>query len=192
MRKALVVEVGACTGLHRLEQRAMFAAPARPQRSGSPSTNSRMGSFEQIWRNSLRDCVLPTLGHVRVDPITMAGVMFVLLPRWATKHETMRRIKQRLGRIFRGVVATGYRTDDPAGATLDAALPRNGRSTQHFAALPPGEVATAIAKVRNSGAWPRTKAAFELLVLTACLIVAHSTASTGFAGPTRLAARSSN
>ncbi|MCY4596982.1 MAG: site-specific integrase [Bryobacterales bacterium] len=60
------------------------------------------------------------------------------------------------------------RTDDPAGATLDAALPRNGRSTQHFAALPHGEVAAAIATVRNSDAWPGTKAAFEFLVLTAC------------------------
>ena len=97
-----------------------------------------------------------------------ADVMSVLLPHWATKHETMRRIKQRLSRIFRWAVAEGYRTDDPAGATLDAALPRNGQSTRHFAALPHGEVAAAIATVRNSGAWPGTKAAFEFLVLTAC------------------------
>ena len=46
--------------------------------------------------------------------------------------------------------------------------PGTGRSTRHFAALPHGEVAAAIAKVRNSGAWPGTKAAFEFLVLTAC------------------------
>ena len=64
-------------------------------------------------------------------------------------------------------MAEGYRPDDPAGATPDTALPRKGRSTRHFAALPRGEVAAAIAKVRNSGAWPGTKAAFEFLVLTA-------------------------
>ncbi len=122
----------------------------------------------QIWRNSLRDYVLPQLGRVRVDRITTADIMAVLLPHWATKHETMRRIKQRLSRIFRWAVAEGYRTDDPAGATLDAALPRNGRSTRHFTALPHGEVAAAIETVRNSGAWPGTKAAFEFLVLTAC------------------------
>ena len=101
----------------------------------------------QIWRNSLRDYVLPMLGRKRVDRITTADIMSVLLPHWATKHETMRRIKQRLSRIFRWAVAEGYRADDPAGATLDAALPRNGT---------------------NSGAWPGTKAAFEFLVLTAC------------------------
>ena len=122
----------------------------------------------QIWRNSLRDYVLPQLGRTRVDRITTADIMAVLLPHWATKHETMRRIKQRLSRIFRWAVAEGYRTDDPAGATLDAALPRNGQSTRHFAALPHGEVAAAIETVRNSEAWPGTKAAFEFLVLTAC------------------------
>ena len=122
----------------------------------------------QSWRNSLRDYVLPQLGRVRVDRLTAADIMAVLLPHWATKHETMRRIKQRLSRIFRWAVAEGYRTDDPAGATLDAALPRNGRSTRHFAALPHGEVAAAIETVRNSGAWPGTKSAFEFLVLTAC------------------------
>ena len=122
----------------------------------------------QIWRNSLRDYVLPQLGRVRVDRITTADIMAMLLPHWATKHETMRRIKQRLSRIFRWAVAEGYRTDDPAGVALDAALPRNGRSTRHFAALPHGEVAVAIETVRNSEAWPGTKAAFEFLVLTAC------------------------
>ena len=78
----------------------------------------------QIWRNSLRDYVLPQLGRVRVDLITTADIMVVPLPHWATKHETMRRIKQRLSRIFRWAVAEGYRTDDPAGATLDAAFRR--------------------------------------------------------------------
>ncbi len=122
----------------------------------------------QTWRNSLRDYVLPVLGRKRVDRITTTDIMSVLLPHWATKHETMRRIKQRLSRIFRWAVAEGYRADDPAGATLAAPLPRNGRATRHFAALPHGEVAAAIETVRNSGAWPGTKAAFEFLVLTAC------------------------
>jgi len=121
-----------------------------------------------IWRNSLRDYVLPQLGRKRVDRITTADVMAVLLPHWTTKHETMRRIKQRLSRTFRWAIAEGYRADDPAGTSLDAALPRNGKQVRHFAALPHGEVSAAIATVRNSGAWTGTKLAFEFLVLTAC------------------------
>ena len=126
------------------------------------------GRSEEIWRARMRDYVLPQLGRKRVDAITSSDVLSVLLPSWATKRETMRRTKQRLSRIFRWAIAENYRTDDPAGATLDAALPRNGSSTRHFAALPHGEVAAAVETVRNSEAWPGTKVAFEFLVLTAC------------------------
>ena len=124
------------------------------------------GRSEKIWRAGMRGYVLPQLGGKRVDRITTADIMSILLPHWATKRETMSRIKQRLSRIFRWAVAEGYRTDDPAGATLDAVLLRNGHSTRHFAA-PRSEVAVAIATVRNSGAWPGPKSAFEFLVLTA-------------------------
>ncbi|MXY67994.1 MAG: tyrosine-type recombinase/integrase [Acidobacteriia bacterium] len=133
------------------------------------STNwKHSGRSEKIWRARMRAYVMPQLGRKRVDHITTADVMSVLLPHWSAKRETMSRIKQRLSRIFRWSIAQGYRTDDPAGTALDAALPRNGGKAQHYAALPHGEVAAAIAAVRKSGAWPGTKAAFEFLVLTAC------------------------
>ena len=125
------------------------------------------GRSEKIWRAGMVHYVLPQLGRKRVDHITTVDVMSVLLPHWSTKRETMRRIKQRLSRIFRQAIAEGYRTDDPAGAALDAALPRNGGKTQHFAAVPHGEVAAAIATVRASGAYRTTVLAFEFLVLCA-------------------------
>lgn len=70
--------------------------------------------------------------------------MSVLLPHWSSKREAMCRIKQRLSRIFRWSIAQSYRTDDPAGTALDAALPRNGGKTQHHKALPHGEVSAAV------------------------------------------------
>ena len=80
----------------------------------------------------------------------------------------MRRIKQRLSRVFRRSIDQGYRTDDPAGTALDAALPRIGGKTQHHKALPHGEVSAAVGALRKSGAWLGTKTASEFLVLTAC------------------------
>ena len=62
---------------------------------------------EQIWRNSLRDYVLPVLGRKRADRTNAADIMVVSLPHWATKRQTMHR-------IFRWAVAVGYGTDDPA------------------------------------------------------------------------------
>ena len=44
----------------------------------------------------------------------------------------------------------------------------NGAAPEHFQALPHGEVADALAKVRGSGAYRATVLAFEFLVLTAC------------------------
>ena len=126
------------------------------------------GRTEKIWGAGMRDYVMLQLGRKRVDRITTADVMSVMLPHWSSKRETMRRIKQRLSRIFRWSIAQGYRTDDPAGTALDAALPRNGGKTQHYKTQPHGEVAAAVEAVRKSGAWPGTKAAFEFLVVTAC------------------------
>ena len=37
------------------------------------------------------------LGRRRVDQITTADVMAVLIPHWHTKNETMRRVRQRIG-----------------------------------------------------------------------------------------------
>ena len=59
------------------------------------------GRTEKIWRAGMRDYVMPQLGRKRVDNITTADVMSVLLPHWSSKRETMSRIKQRLSRIFR-------------------------------------------------------------------------------------------
>ena len=62
----------------------------------------------------MRDYLRSQMGCKRVDVIASSDVVSKLLPDWATKRETMRRIKQQLGRILRGAIAENYRTDDPA------------------------------------------------------------------------------
>ena len=51
---------------------------------------------------------------------------------------------------------------------MSAALPKNAARREHQRALPHAEVASALARVRESGAYPATALAFEFLVLTAC------------------------
>ena len=125
------------------------------------------GKSAAQWRASLRDYVFPKLGRKRVNEITTADVMDVLLPIWRTKHETARRVRQRIRAIMRWSIAQGYRVDDPAGEQLGAALPKNGNPRQHHRALHYSQVADAIARVQSSGAFPSTIFALELLVLTA-------------------------
>ena len=55
------------------------------------------------------------LGGMPVNRIGTADVMAVLLPIWAEKRETARRVRQRISAVMRWAVAQGYREDNPAG-----------------------------------------------------------------------------
>lgn len=125
------------------------------------------GKSEAQWRSSLQTYAFPRLGRKRVDAITTADVMAVLLPIWSTKHETARRVRQRIGAVMKWAVAEGFRPDDPTGAAIGAALPKNGHRARHFEAVPHAEVGAALDRVRASGAYWATKCCFELVTLTA-------------------------
>ena len=120
------------------------------------------------WRASLETYAYPSIGDLPVSEISPGHVMAVLLPIWSEKRETARRVKQRISAICRWAVAQGYRTDDPAGIVVDAALPRNAVKRRPMPALPYEEVAECIAKVKASRrASASSKLALEFLVLTA-------------------------
>ena len=122
----------------------------------------------EIWRSRLRDYVMPRLGRKPVNKVTTSDVLGVLVPIWSSKRETAKRVRQLIGAIMKWAVAQGYRDDNPAGDAIGAALPRGGDTgREHYRALPHAEVGEAVRKVRESGAWPATKLAFEFLVLTA-------------------------
>ena len=121
------------------------------------------------WEASLRDYVFPRIGDKRVDQVTTADVMAVLLALWNDKPETARRVRQRIGAVMKWAVAQGYRPDNPAGEAIGAALPKHNHIIKrHHRALPHAEVAGAIEAVRGSGAYAGSKLAFEFLVLTVC------------------------
>ena len=122
---------------------------------------------EGQWRASMRDYVLPRRARKRVDAVTTADVMAVLLPIWSTKRVTAGRIRQRIGAVMKWAVAQGYRDDNPAGNAISAALPKAAVRKQHMRALPHAEVGAARAGVRGSGAYRGTVLALEFLVLTA-------------------------
>ena len=121
----------------------------------------------KVWRASLRNYVFPRIGSKRVHEITSGDVLRVLTPIWHTKTETARRVKGRISTIMKWAIAQEYRDDDPAGDAVAAALPKKAGRREHHRALPHAEVGAAVRTVRESGASPATKLAFEFLVLTA-------------------------
>ena len=109
----------------------------------------------EIWRSSLERFAYPAIGRMRVDQITTADLLRVLQPLWHTKRETAKKVANRLGVVMRWAIAEGYRTDDPAGPALTAALPRNAaKPVEHLPSLPAAELAEALARLDGSArAW---------------------------------------
>ena len=124
---------------------------------------------EKQWRSSLKRFAYPRIGAMPVNRITTRDVMDVLEANdfWHRTPETARRVRQRIGAVMKWAIAQGHRLDNPSGDAIGAALPRNGHRKEHFRSLPHAEVAAALAKVRDSGAWAGTKLAIEFMVLTA-------------------------
>ena len=119
------------------------------------------------WRQTLRDYTYPRIGRKRVSEVATADVLDILKPIWSSKPAAARVVRQRIGAVMKWAVAKGYRSDNPAGDAIAAALPRNGNATRHHQALPHGEVAAALDKVRNSGSHAGVRLALEFMVLTA-------------------------
>ena len=118
------------------------------------------------WRATLESYAMPTLGPQTVSEINSGDIMSLLTPIWLAKPETGRKVRERIDVVMKWAIAQGYRSDNPAGDAIAAALPKTGQRVQHHRALPFAEVGAAIQKVRTTDAWPATKLAFEFLTLT--------------------------
>ena len=125
------------------------------------------GKSEHQWRASMRNYALPTLADRPVNAIEPRDVMDVLLPVWSAKAETARRVRQRISAVMKWAIAQGYRSDNPAGDALGAALPKVANTEEHYAALAYGRVPAALRKVKASGNHPSRVLCFEFLTLCA-------------------------
>ena len=126
-------------------------------------TNSRQAT---IWQRAFETHIFPRLGDKCVSEITSDDLLAVLTPIWNTRHDTARRLRQRLSTIMKWSIVQRYRTDNPADVAL-AALPKASASSEHYQALPHAEVSAALALVRGCDTLLATRLAFEFLVLTA-------------------------
>ena len=125
------------------------------------------GRSAKIWQSSLDTYAAPVIGTKRVSEVTSADVLDVLMQIWNEKPETARRVKHRISAVMRWAVAQGFRDDNPAGETINEALPRMNGVKRHRRALHHSKVKDAIERVKKSEAWESTKLCFEFLTLTA-------------------------
>ncbi len=129
------------------------------------AANWRNPKTAKQWRSSLETHAAPLLG-MAVSEVTTSHVLTCLV-NMRGKKDIAVKVRQRIGAVMKWAIAQGFRADDPTGAALTAVLPKSRRHTKHHRALPFSQVGQATAIVRQTNAWPATKMAFELLVLTA-------------------------
>jgi integrase len=122
------------------------------------------------WEQSVVDHAYPVLGDLPVQAIDTTLLMRAIEPFWATKTETVSRVRARIEAVLDWATTRGYRTgENPARwkGHLENLLPRRSKvaPVKHFAALPYAEIAGLMAELRQQeGAAPR---ALEFAILTA-------------------------
>lgn len=91
----------------------------------------------QQWINTLRDYAFPKIGRMPIDSVDQPEVMMCLAPIWTEKHETAKRLAQRIKTVLDVARSKGFRTgENPVMAIKEAgALPRVKAKVKHHKAM---------------------------------------------------------
>ena len=97
----------------------------------------RNAKHGQQWINTLRDYAFPKIGRMPVDSIGQPEVLMCLSPIWTEKHETARRLSQRIKTVLDVARSKGYREgENPVVAIRDGnVLPKVKKKVAHHKAM---------------------------------------------------------
>lgn len=97
----------------------------------------RNAKHGQQWINTLRDYAFPKIGRMPVDSVNQPEVLMCLSPIWTEKHETARRLSQRIKIVLDVATSKGFREgENPVTAIKDAGvLPKVTKKPKHHAAM---------------------------------------------------------
>lgn len=91
----------------------------------------------QQWINTLRDYAFPKIGGMPIDSIGQPEVLMCLSPIWTSKHETARRLSQRIKTVLDVARAKGFREgENPVTAIKEGGvLPKVVARPAHHKAM---------------------------------------------------------
>ncbi len=121
------------------------------------------------WPSTMEAYVFPVLGNVAVEDVNPDHIIRVLEPIWYAKHETAKRVLQRMEAVFKSAIRLGLRTKASPCIGIAEELGNRNREVRHHAAMPYDSAPDFIAWLREptQRAWPTTRPALEFLILTA-------------------------
>jgi integrase len=105
----------------------------------------------QQWINTLRDYAFPKMGRMPVDSVGQPEVLMCLSPIWTEKHETARRLAQRIKTVLDVAKSKGFREgENPVTAIKDAnVLPKVTAKPKHHTAMRWQDVPTFYADLKG-------------------------------------------
>lgn len=91
----------------------------------------------QQWINTLSVYAFPKIGRLPVDSIEQPEVLAVLSPIWTEKHETARRVAQRIKTVLDVGRSKGFRTGENPVTTIQEGriLPKVRRKPKHHKSM---------------------------------------------------------
>lgn len=103
------------------------------------------------WINTLRDYTFPKIGRMPIDSIGQPEVLMCLSPIWTEKHETAKRLSQRIKTVLDVAKSKGFRDgENPVTAIKDAGvLPKVKAKPKHHKAMRWQDVPTFYADLRT-------------------------------------------
>jgi integrase len=119
----------------------------------------------QQWLNTLRDYAFPKIGRMPVDAVNQPEVLMCLSPIWTDKHETAKRLAQRIKTVLDVAKSKGFRSgENPVMAIRDArVLPTVKAKVQHHDAMPWRDVPAFYADLATRSAMAARALRFTIL-----------------------------
>ncbi|GAB5449549.1 MAG: site-specific integrase [Gymnodinialimonas sp.] len=119
----------------------------------------------QQWLHTLRDYAFPKIGRMPVDSIGEPEVMMCLSPIWTDKHETAKRLAQRMKVVLDVAKSKGFRSgENPVTAVKEAGvLPKVKAKVDHHDAMPWGDVPAFYAELAERSAMAARALQFTIL-----------------------------
>ncbi|MBT2130639.1 integrase [Planktotalea lamellibrachiae] len=93
------------------------------------------GKHIDQWINTLRTYAYPVIGKKPVHLISRSDIFKVLNPIWKTKHETARRVRQRMSVVFDFALEAEIRTDGNPVADVLKNRNNDAPKVKHFKAV---------------------------------------------------------
>lgn len=118
------------------------------------------------WWSQLDFHILKTLGDRRLVDISTSDLVQVLGPIWANKHDTARRLLQRLVAVYESAIAGGTYAGSSPTIGVRRALPCVRVETEHFGAMDWRDLPAFHAQLIERDAV--TARALRFIILTAC------------------------